>query len=182
MPSSTPTFGIRYPCAGDTIDPAVFVNFATDVEAALTSVATSADAALTRYAVSVRTATAGSAVAPGVPTALTIASTDFNDGFTVGATTVTVTNAGVYLVNAEFSPQNTVTTVTEFDGSIAYNGVNRYTRKLGKSGANNTAWPMNVSGLVVCAAASTLSMVWIWNSVGAMNVYGQLTASFVCNP
>lgn len=182
MPGTTTHFGIRYPCGGDTIDPTVFANFATDVETALTTVATAADAATTRPAFSVTTAAAGVAVAPGVPTALTITTTDWNDGFTVGATSVTVNNAGVYLVSAEFLPQNTTTTVTEWDGSVAYNGTARFTLKLGKQGANTSTYPINASGLIVCAAASTLSMIWTWNSVGSTTVFGRLSATFICNP
>lgn len=182
MPGMTPNFNIRYPCAGETIDPQVFEDFAEDVEAALVSVDAAADAALLRPRGALRTVSTGVSTAVGAVVAMTYSVTDFADGVTVTPSGFTIITPGVYMVDCEFSPITGVTTVTSFAGDLLRSGTSTYLRKLGWSGAVDAGGPINVSGLVSCAAADTIHANWRWTGVGGpMFVYSRISISKICD-
>lgn len=182
MPGMTPNFNIRYPCAGETIDPQVFEDFAEDVEAALVSVDAAADAALLRPRGALRTVPTGISTTVAVTTAMAYNVTDFADGVTVIAGGFTIITPGVYMVDCEFSPITVVTTVTSFTGDITQNATVVYRRKLGWAGVVDSAGPINISGLVSCAAADTIQANWRWTGTGGpMFVYSRISISKICD-
>lgn len=182
MPGTTTNFGIRFPCSGETIDPTVFQNFAEDVDTALATVDTAQQFAQTRPAASVFTNDAGSSVAVGVRTAMTFTTTAFNNGMTVGATTLTAITGGIYMVTAEFADINAGTTNTSWTGSIDVNATTVVARTLGRSTSNASASNINVSMLTRVTAGSTISAYWFWlGSGGPMFVYCNLSAQFICD-
>lgn len=181
MPGLTPNFGIRYPCAGEIIDPGVFQDFAEDVEAALDTVNAAGDFALLRPRGAQRTALTGTSTAVGVTTTMSYSTTDFNDDLTISAGGFTVVTDGVYMVDCQFQPITTVTTVTSFAGHVLQNAVVNWRRKLGQTGPPTTADAINVSGLLDCTAGDTVTAQWVWTGTGGpMFVYSRLSMSFIC--
>lgn len=184
MPGATSNFGIRYPCSGETIDPTAFANWADDIDAALTDVSTLTSAALTRERASSKTVDAGTSVPVNVATTLTVgATTLYADGVTVTPTTLFPDIGGVFMVNAEFSPLNTVTTLTSWAGAIlATGGIDTIGRKLGLSGANTQATNINVSGLLRASSINGILVTWHWTGTGGpMFVYCNLSISKICD-
>lgn len=183
MPGTTPNFGIRYPCAGETIDPTVFQNFATDVEAALTTVNTSAALAVARPHAAQRTATTGTSCAAGATTSMAFTSVDYATGITTTATGFTPTTTGVYMIDAQFSGFTTVTTVTSWAGQIQLNAVTKYRRKMALSTVPATAGFINISGALSCTAGDAIVVQWAWTGTGGpMFVFCRATISLTALP
>jgi len=192
MPSATPTFGIRYPCQGEQISCVDFENFAEDVDNALTTVSTLRDTALHRPAISLATATTGFSVGSGAEATIGFDTIVFNHGMTVAAappyTTVSATRNGIYMVTAEFSPLNAVTTLTSWTGRVKCpSNLGRVAagRTLARSIATTDGFNINVSGLGrmdTAAGSLDASATWIWTGTGGpMFVYCKFTVAFVCD-
>lgn len=183
MPGMTPNFGIRYPCAGDTIDPQVFQDFADDVEAALAAVEAVSDAAVSRPSGAVRTAVTGTSVAVGgALTLMAYTATDYVDGVTAIANGIQV-GPGLWMVTAEFSGITTVASVTSWSGQVRNNPTVLYRRKLGSSVADTTPGFINLSGIAHCTAATNdIQGQWAWTGAGGpMFVFSRLSVHKVCD-
>lgn len=177
MPGTTTNFGIRYPCSGETINPTVFANWADDIDAALTDVSTLTTEVLHRPRASVKTVDAGTSTAVGALTTLNVGDvTLYADGVTVTPTGF-ITNeptleVGVWMVTAEFSPLNSVTTLTSWAGGCVTSPGDDMGRKMGISGANTLATNINISGLLRVVSPSIISFNWLWTGTGGpMFVY-----------
>lgn len=183
MPGATPNFAIPYPCAGETIDPTVFQDFADGVEQALTDVQNAADETLNRPVGSLRTATAGTSTAVGVTTAMTYSTTEFLTGGLVAiANGFTTPTGGVWMVTAQFSGLTTVTSVTSWAGEIQAGGVVQYRRKQGYNVATTNADFINVSGLVYCAAACNITGHFVWTgSGGPLFAWSRISIAKLCD-
>lgn len=184
MPGVTPNFAIRYPCAGETINPTVFQDFADDVEDALASVQVASTAALQRPRAATRNSSAtGTACTVAVLTTMTFTIVDFSSGVTTTATGFTILAGGVYMVDAQFAPINTVTnSPVSCAGSIVQNATTRYRRKISNFGNTTVAFTENVSGLISCAPADTISAQYLWTGAGGpLNVYSRLSISKICD-
>ncbi|GHJ46381.1 hypothetical protein Cs7R123_37230 [Catellatospora sp. TT07R-123] len=138
---STPLLGIRYPCGGDTINPAVFQTFAQDIEAALAAGDAAAAAAANRPSAYVR-----SQVPPNqsvvVNTATTMTYTEEvwdNDNMAnlaVNNDRLTIRTGGLYLCGASAATLFGFTTITSLSVSLMLNGTTLLWRrqKQGDSG------------------------------------------------
>lgn len=183
MPGMTPNFSIRYPCAGEIIDPTAFQNFANDVDAALVTVNTAAAAAVARPRAAQRSTLAGTSCAAGATTAMAFTTVDYSSGITLTGSGFTPTTTGVYMIDAEFSGFTVVTTVTSWSGQIQQNAVTKYRRKMGFSIVPNAAGYLNISGALSCTAGDTIAVQWLWTGTGGpMFVYCRATISLIALP
>lgn len=162
MPGLTPNFAIPYPCAGETINPAVFQNFANGVEAALATVDALNASVLDRPRASMANE-AGTPIATGVLTTYSYPTVEFADGVTTSATTFTITEAGIYEVNVNFWEISTgaATTNDFWLGQILRNGVIQYRRKLGDPVGTFDRYN-SISGLLICNVADALTAQFQW--------------------
>lgn len=179
MPGATPNFAIPYPCSGDTIDPGVFEDFADAVEAALTTVAMAAEAARIRPRILVTgVGVAANGVTLNVPTTATpVTSTAASNN----GTGITVTQAGVWMVSANFVTSGAVTNVVGNRGSIVGPGTQLYRRHLGLSTTPADGFQdINVSGLFLLAPADTLTPQYFWTGTGVnVSVSVQVSAALI---
>lgn len=177
MPGFTPVFGIEYPCAGETIDPAVFQTFADDVEAALAVVDALNTAALQRPRAAIRDSSTIAAV--NVMTSITFDTTDFAVGITTGATGFTTVTTGIYEVSLEVDTVGPLTSVTSLVAEMRLAGTILYRRKIEPNPALTEGEPLNVSGLMMSTAVGQLiDFRWGWNGVGppSMDIVARATA------
>lgn len=165
MPGFTPVFGIQFPCAGETIDPAVFQTFADDVETALATVDAVADSALTRPNAAIRDS--GTSIAFGAMANLSFDSTDFVHGMTVGGTGFTIPRNGLYMIDVDAGSVTIPTTVTSWAAEIQIDGVTKYRRKLSET-VTTPPVPLrvNVSGLVVANSGQAITFQFGWTGTG----------------
>lgn len=164
MPGLTPNFFIPYPCAGETITPAVFQNFANGVESALSTVDALNAQAVDRPRASMYNGT-GLSIATTVLTTMTYPTVEFADGVTTSATTFTITQAGVYEVSVWFQMQNIANNNDYWLGQILRNGVIQYRRKLGDPVVTPDRYN-SITGLLICNVADTLTTQYQWQGAG----------------
>lgn len=168
MPGFTPVLGIPYPLLNETVDPAIFQQFATTVSAAIQLNQTNAQYELTgkpTYRAQYTTAL-NPAIGPNITPNLTFAApfVDNNTFFSGGAPTrATINTAGVYLVQYQLNIAGASThTKTYID--LLYNGV----QILGAATIhgfsvevdNNltVVWPLSVTDF--------LQFRWSWQGTG----------------
>lgn len=166
MPGSTPNFAIPYPCAGETIDPGVFQDFADGVEAALATVDALSAAALARPNAAIKN-TAGQSIAFGAAVALTLPITDFATGVTAAAGGFTILTDGIYMLTLEASTSSATTTVSSWAAEILQAGTARYRRKLSPNPATTIAGGINLAGLISATAGQAITFQWQWTGAGA---------------
>lgn len=164
MPGSTPNFGIPYPCAGETINPSVFENFAEAVEAGIASVEADAALALTRPNAAVRFN--GTSTAAGVVTVLNMSFADFQNGVSIPGADNFVVSAGIYMVTLDAGSTTFSTTVTSWAAEIRQNTIVRYRRKVSPDPAVLVAGFLNVAGLLHCANSDSIDFTWQWTGAG----------------
>lgn len=183
MPGMTPNFSIRYPCAGETIDPTVFQDFADDVDAALLAVETMSADVLLRPRGASETDMAGTSCAAGATTTMNFTSVEFNSGLTPIAGGYTVP-AGVWMAAAEFAPVNSATTVSSFSAILLLGATIQYQRRLGYPlvGPDTDAHFQNVSGLIYTAAPANITAAWNWSGTGGpMFVFSRIFISKIAD-
>lgn len=178
MPDTTPNFGIPYPCAGETIDPTVFQDFADGVEAALASVDALSSEALHRPSGAIRLTVPQAAAVNVFTTLNTYNVTDFaTGGMVAGAGGFVTPTAGVYMVDLEVNPTGVTTSITAYVSRIFLAGNKVYARKFSPLPAPATSvGQMNVSGLISASAGQAVAFQFGWNGAGVpLNVYSRAT-------
>lgn len=157
MPESTPIYAIPYPCPGETIDSAVFADFANAVDAAMTSVSATETEALTRPTAKVYLAGAPSALAANVELQLSYDTEAWdNDGMaTVPGNTLVVQTAGTYNVVGACIIATTAGTFTGAQIAIKKNGVLHYVHRDDSGDLSDVS--MYLSGLIDAVPADVLS-------------------------
>lgn len=191
MPGLTDNFGIPYPCPGDPIDCTDFADWAAAIDEALTEVNQAATAAANRPRAMLRTATAGRAIPVGVETQILFDEPTgpvYNNGLDVGSfphggfRVLPPLVTGVYLFTAQFTPLNSVTSVTGFRATMNLN-FRTVGRTLASSTATTIAHPISLVGIGVLDAAdptSTGTCSYTWTGTGGpLNVYCQFSCQFV---
>lgn len=181
MPGSTPVFGIPYPCAGETIDPGVFQDFADGVEAALAAVDVFSATALARPRAAIEN-NAGQSIAFGAVTALTFPTTDFASGVTAAAGGFTILTDGVYQLTLEASSSSVTTTASSWAGEILRAGTVMYRRKISPNPAISTAGGINLVGIFTATAGQAITFQWQWTGAGAnLSVISRATIAKISN-
>lgn len=181
MPGFTPNFAIQYPCAGETIDPAVFQTFADDVEAALSTVEAASDFALARPNAAIRDAT--DSVAFGAMANIAWDTTDFNNNMTPSGAGFIIPQDGLYMADLDVGSITTPTTVTSWAAEIQVGGVTKYRRKVSET---STVPPvplrLNVSGLVQGTTGQAVIFQFGWTGTGINLVLtARASISLVCD-
>ena|SRR5688572_1445062 len=177
MPGLTPNYAIEYPCASDTIDPAVFGTWANDIESAIETVQARAELARIRPRTSVTGTT--NAVASGVQTTLNHATTIIADPrITNGTTSLTFLVAGVYMMTAQLEEGGGIgTTSTQL--TITGPGTQIIQRDMPITPGSPT-FKLNVSGLLVVAAGNTAVTSVLYTGAGPLTFDVLVTAAFIC--
>lgn len=165
MPGTTPNFGIQYPCAGETINPAVFQTFANGVESALAAVDVASAAVLQRPRGAIRNG-AGDVIAAGAMSALVYGTTDFATGVTAGVGGFTILTSGIYLVTLQAGSATISTSVTSYAADVSLAGTVAYRRKLSKGVVSSTAGDINLIGAISATAGQVVSFRWGWTGAG----------------
>lgn len=187
MPEATATFGIVYPCSGETIDCAMFEDFTGDIQDAIDTVETLEESALNRPAA--RVDGAGQAITENVATTLTYTTEVFDNdtmaNLGVNNDRLTVVTAGIYLVTGNIEAVTSVASPTSGAVAIVQTGTTRYRRKMSNTANTSTIMGIQVIGLLSCAVADTiqLSVLFTGDAVGApiMNL-SSLSAYLVATP
>lgn len=187
MPASTPTYGITYPCGGDTIDPIVLATFANTLDAAL------AQGVSELARVTGRPNAQVVAFAPTQPVVLNVATTltfdteiydnDAMADLAVNNDRLMIQTDGAYLIWGMFATGTGAATMTSAAIILTVNAVERGRAKTRpRSGQTSTqidlSMPMNlVAGDIIRAQA-------LWTGTGGPSAFSTriLSASFVAAP
>lgn len=170
MPGVTPIWAIRYPYLSEVVDPAVFKNFADDVDAALDAVAAAeAAAANGRRYVHLSKALGPSTIATNVETDVTWSlqsSGDDPGAWWSTGTNIVLPAKGLYHVST-WTPQFTpMTTVLGQHIRVKVNGVFRLGKHQFRNGGG-FGEADEVSGVVPCLVAGHALVVTLkWNGTG----------------
>jgi len=184
MPDATPNFGIRYPCAGETIDAAVFETFATDVEAAIALVDAEMTRALHRPAVRLQRGLASQSITVATTTDATYDTESFDNdsmgNLGVNNDRATIQTAGVYLAKFWVSQMSAFTTITSTSVLISQNGLTRWQKK-GPQGATVTAIPwLAILGVLECAVGDIIRGRILWTGTGGpATTFGELELNLI---
>lgn len=187
MPAVTPAWNLPYPCAGDTIDPAIFCNFSSAVDIALSVVAANADFVAHRPNARVdRTANATTYV-PGLAGNVTFNTEVFdNNNFAslgVDNTLVTIQTPGLYWASFSLGGFSVFTTWTRYLMNITQNGTGRIYRKFLVNTAQSTPTDNTISGVLQCQAGDQIRAQFTFIGTGGpMEISrGSLSLSFICD-
>lgn len=177
MPAFTPNYFIEFPCASDTITPAVFDTWANDIESAIETVQARAELVRIRPRASVTGTTPG--VVAGVQTTLNHATNIISDARIVnGTTSLTFTVAGVYMMTAQLEEGGGIgTTSTQL--TITGPGTQIIQRDMPITPGSPT-FKLNVSGLLVVAAGNTAVTSVLYSGAGPLTFDVLVTAAFIC--
>lgn len=178
MPGFTPVLNIPYPLLNETVDPAIFQQFATVVNSAIATNQTSAQYELTgkptfRGAAPSSTNPAIASATPTIISLQPITSDDNNSFWNSGAPTrLTINTAGVYLITvAPFSTFG-FTTMLKLYVEILYNGVQTIgsasTRAVG--GASNEV-DINIPLMWPLFVGDFLQFRWQWFGTGTNQIF-----------
>lgn len=186
MPS-TPVWGLPYPCAGETIDPAIFCEFSDAVDAALVTINTNAEFVANRPSVRIdRTANANT-FAAGVASNVQF-DTEFFDNdamadLTVSNSQITVTTPGVYWVSFSVGGLATFTTWTRYFLNVTQNGTNRVYRKYIVNIPQGTPSDNTIEGVLICQAGDLVRGAFTFFGTGGPMQMSQasLSMSFICD-
>lgn len=162
MPESTPIYGFTYPCPDETITSAAFNTLANQIDTKLNDVNNDLILALNRPNVDQGGSAVLQTIAAGVDTVLTIPEA-----------TYTILTPGVWMVRAVINTFN-LPTVNMMRGRIRQNGVVRYSYTTNTEG--NNPGPVIPLGPIVAAAGDVISLQFLFNGAGTMDVFATLTA------
>lgn len=167
MAGATDVLGIRYPTFGDLIVPQVFQDFATDVAAVLAANDLLLAARNNSPACGL-SFSAVVAVATGVEFTVTpwVEVYDTDAMFAAGTPDrMTVTTAGVYLVQVSQAIMSGYATLTSFRPSVWQNGVLRSGER--KHATNVGITPeTDLAVMLACAAGDTIQAKLLWTGTG----------------
>lgn len=165
MPASTPIYGFTYPCPGETITSGAFATLANQIDAKLTDVNNDLRLALNRPNVDLGVGSIGATqtITAGVDTVLTLPDS-----------TYTILAAGVWMVKAVVDAIVSPATVNMMVGRIRQNGVVRYNFTSDTEG--NTVKKVLPLGPLIAAAGDVITLQFLYNGAGTMDVYAELTA------
>lgn len=163
MPDQTPIYGFIYPCPDEVVTPAAFTTLANQIEAKLSDVNNDLSLALNRYNVDQGGTATTQNIPAGVDTVLVIATSLY-----------TIPVAGVWMVRARMHTLVSPATVNMMRGRIRQNGVVRYSYTSNTEG--NNASPVVPLGTIVAAAGDTISLQFLYNGAGTMDVFAELSA------
>lgn len=169
MPGSTPVLGIPYPLLNETVDPAIFQQFANVVNSAIITTQTSAQYELTgkpTYRATIPS-TLNPAVGPNVPTTLTF-TTPFDDNnsfFNAGSPTrATINTAGAYLILYQLNIAGE-STFAKLYIDVLYNGVQII--GIGTNHGFSVAQiDINVPLIWPLFVGDFLQFRWVWQGTG----------------
>jgi len=175
MGSTTPRFGIRYPYQAEVVTPQHFANFASDMNAALTSLATLRDRATNMPAAHV-TSEAGTTVPANTTVTLALNTSPFvvvnNAGMWNPAQNdrLTCTVAGIYVVSGSVGGSTTnATTMNAFELSLTFTGANNKVILHKENTENNTHeghWAVNT--LWIMQPGDYVRMGCWWSGSGSI--------------
>lgn len=186
MPGQTEHYGIRYPCPGDNINPADFANWTYDIENALNEVNAASQAAVLRPRAMLRTSRVGVAIPIGVPTQILFSDLVYNEGMDVGVgptygafLPAPTAQPMLMMLAAQFTPLNTVTGVTSFEGTVFANNF-PFARTLGSTGATTIGRPITVVGIGIVEFLFGALATFTWTGAGGpLNMYCQFSCSYI---
>lgn len=179
MPTTT-NYAIPYPCEGDVITPAVFLAYATGVEAAVANV-DAVQAAVLHTPFFMATPTAAAAV--GVETTalfLAFTTSQASSGVTVNqaAGTVTIITPGLYQVSAQVAANQATLTMTSQRVAVAVNGINIVVRKYrGTNPVTVGALSGGYSSDINLAVGDVVTFRYLWTGTGALTADAQMNVS-----
>lgn len=162
MPESTPIYGFTYPCPDETVSSASFTILANQIDAKLADVNNDLTLALNRPNVDQSDNSTTQNIAAGVDTVLTLPSS-----------TYTISTAGVWMVRAQVHTFG-LPTVNMMRGRIRQNGVVRYSYTTNTEG--NNPGPTFPLGPIVAAVGDVITLQFLFNGAGTMDVFASLTA------
>lgn len=178
MGEMSPTFGIPYPCVGETVNPATFAAFANAVDAAVATVDAVENLALKRPTAAV----AGSASIPvGVATTVTF-TTELWDNAAMADVILandrlTITRNGVFLVWGQ-APTGTGANATSMALIVTRNAVAFAENKRNASG---NPFNQQVVAPVPCVAGDVLRLQCLWTGLaGPLVANFQFAARLLC--
>lgn len=165
MPENTPIYGFTFPCPGDLITAGSFTTLANQIDTKLVDVNNDLTFALNRPNVDQTETSVVQTIAAGVDTVLTVPSSLY-----------TIPMAGVWIVRAMINTFSAAT-VNMMRGRIRQNGVVRYSYTTNTEG-NNTG-PVFPVGPIVAAAGDAISLQFLFNGAGTMDVFATLSAKMI---
>lgn len=187
MPESTPVWNIPYPCASDTIDPAIFCEFSEAVDAALVSLNDEAEFLVNRPGARItRTANANTFTA-GAATTVTYDTTEFDNQGAVDLgtdnTAITIPFDGVYWASFSVGGMATFTTWTGYYMNIIQNGTTRISRKYNVVTAQSVPTDNTVFGVLTCSAGNIVRGQYTFIGTGGPQTMSRasLSVAFICD-
>ena len=165
MPDTTPIYGFTYPCPGETVSSASFTTLANQIDAKLVEVNNDLTFALNRPNMDVGATATTQTITAGVDTVLTIPTS-----------TYTISVAGVWMVRARMHTFS-LPTVNMMRGRIRQNGVVRYSYTTNTEG--NNPGPVVPLGPIVAAAGDVITLQFLYNGAGTMDVFAFLSAKLL---
>ena len=180
-------WGIPYPCSGDTIDPSIFCDFSTAVDAALTTLAEQATFVQNRPNARADRTAPGNTFAVGVATNMQLDTETFdNDGMVnlvADSSAITIQTPGLYWATMQVGGMGPFTTWTTYRLAITQNGTSRISRKFVVVLAQATPSDQSIYGVLVCQAGDVLRGQYTWTGSGGPQgmTRGSLSASFICD-
>lgn len=186
MPT-TPVWDLPYPCAGETMDPAIFCDFSNAVDAALVTVNANAEFVANRPNARIdRTANANT-FAAGVATNVQFDTEVFdNDGMATLSTDnagLLVNTPGVYWASFSVGGMATFTTWTRYNMVITQAGNARIFRKFIVVIAQGTPADNTITGALVCQAGDIIRGQFTFTGTGGPMQMSRanLSLSFICD-
>lgn len=164
MPESTPIYGFTYPCPGEVVSAASFTVLANQIDAKLVDVNNDLTAALNRRNFYVN-GSGTQAIPAGADTVLTIP-----------GMTYVIPEAGVWIVRAAVFAQSSPAT-NMMRTRVRQNGVVRFAFTQNTEGG--TLVPPIAFGPMVAAVGDTVTVAFLYNGLGTMDVSGNLSAKMI---
>lgn len=165
MPDTTPIYGFTFPCPDETITSAAFTTLANQIDAKLLDVNADLTLALNRPNMDQGATTPTQTITAGVDTVLTIATSLY-----------TIPAAGVWVVRASINTLG-VATVNMMRGRIRQNGTVRFSYVTNTEG--NNPGPVIPLGPIVAAAGDAITLQFLFNGAGTMDVFANLNAKML---
>lgn len=176
----TPVYSITYPCEGSPVSVADFATFATDVEAAISTVSTVANGVTHRPYVRGNW-TSNAAVAVETIVVFSAASTS-STGITVNAAagTATIGTAGIYRIGANLSNgTQSDTTMSSQRLSVFRNGVFYAGKRFrGRNPISIDCAGGSYTILMNLAAGDVITFRYLWTGTGSIVASGGASGSF----
>lgn len=169
----TPNYAISFPCEGNVITPAVFSDFALDIEAAIATVSTAGTAVTHTPMARASGITPNN---PGVETVVTTtAATSYASGITLNpaAGTFTIVKPGLYNAEGSVYQLQSSLTMTSQRLAVAVNGVNVVAKKYhGSNPADITTLGGSFSAPIYVVAGDVVTFRYLWTGTGVLGFNG----------